>query len=187
MDNRVVVELTNDDMVKLYGYLRSLDAVPLKKRLYQFTAVTAIAVVIVVVTNLGSNSGMLFSIFLILGIIGALALLMLMPEIIHRLTAPFTKKALLKQSKDKLQIEGTRQYILKEKGIEVKTSYGDMLIGWNEIDSFKNTDEDIYFNTTGSKGAHIIPLKYFTSKKQARSFEGELAERFYRLNEASGT
>ena len=178
MEIRAAVELKNEDMFALYDYIRMSKTEPLSKRINQTILFTVAILTVSILVNIGDMSGFIKTFLLCMSIMAVIWGLTVIPEIFHKITLPNVKKSFMKKSPQELEIEGIRNYILKEDNIEVKTSYGNVEILWEDVISFQETDTYFFFATNGDKGSHVIPLKYFTSEQNKLDFINKFAEVF---------
>ncbi len=174
--NRVVIELTNKDMFALYNYIRLNGTIPLGKRLNQAIMLFLIMLLVSLMMNIGDMKSFLETMLICTLVIAVIFGLRVVPEIIHKFTIGHTEKSFMKKSAAELQIEGTRNYIIGDDGIEVKTSYGDLKIRWDEIAGFEESEDYLFFITSDDKGAHAIPFKFFPSKEKRDLFVNKFAE-----------
>ena len=182
MEIRAAIELTNEDMFALYNYVRMSEAEPFAKRINQTIFLVLIILVVSIIINIGDMASFIKTFLIAMSLMLIIWGLKLIPEIIHKLTLPGVKKSFMKKSPQELQIEGVRNYILKDEKIEIKTIYGNMEIPWEDMTGFQETDHHFFFTTNGNKGAHVIPLKYFTSEQNKLEFINKFAEIFTKKN-----
>jgi len=178
MEARVSIEVTNKDMFALYNYVRMSETEPIGRRINQIIFLTFIILAAAISMNLGDIGSFIKTFLIAMFILIIIFGLKILPEILHKLSLPNIEKSFMKKSVQDLQIEGVRNYILNESGIEVKTVYGDLNINWEDVISFQETDDYLFFATADNRGAHVIPLKYFTSEQKKSDFINKFSDTF---------
>lgn len=182
MEIRAAVKLTSEDMFALYDYIRVSQTEPPAKRINQTILISVAILLVSIIVNIGDMSGFLKTFFISMSIMILVWGLIVIPEFLHKLTLPNVKKSFMNKSPQELEIEGVRNYVLKEDRIEVNTNYGNADILWKDVIGFQETDDYFFFMADGDKGAHVIPLKYFTSEQKKLDFINKFAEVFTKKN-----
>ena len=170
MENKVVVELKNEDMVALYRYIVSLDTssvIENFKKLGIFVVLFFAILFLFNFNDLSKNSSMY--IYMVLFVL-AIALLNVLPVLFHKIMKGFNDKSIMNKTPKELQIEGTKQYILKKNCLEIQSIYGDLDIKPSELEDFRTDENYLYIKGIEGRGAHIVPLKFFVSEEQKENF-----------------
>ncbi len=175
MEQKVVVELKNEDMAALYRYIVSLETAPIKKRIYSISVFLVLCILTAVLFNVGNIENMKTSLFYAAIISGFIIVTYVFPGLLHKATEGFNEKLIMKQSPKELQIEGTKQYSVNKSGLFVGTVYGDLEISPEEIEDFRLDGKHIFIKCVKGKGAHVIPVKYFSSEEKREKFLDALA------------
>ena len=170
MENKVVVELKNEDMVALYRYIVKLDTSSIIENFKKIGLFVILFFVILFLFNfndLSKNPSMY--IYIVLFVL-AVALLNIFPVLFHNILSGFNDKSIMSKTPKELQIEGTKQYILKKNCLEIQSVYGDLEIKPSELEDFRTDDNYLYIKGIEGRGAHIVPLKFFVSDEQKNNF-----------------
>ena len=93
----------------------------------------------------------------------AVALLNVFPLLFHKIMRGFNDRSIMNKTPKELQIEGTKQYILKKNCLEIRSVYG-------ELEDFRTDDNYLYIKGIEGRGAHVVPLRFFLSDEQKENF-----------------
>ena len=144
MENKVVVELKNEDMSALYRYIVTLETSSIFdniKRMGFFILIFFAILFLFNFNDLSKNPSMY--IYIVLFVL-AVALLNVFPLLFHKIMGSFNDKSIMNKTPQELQIEGTKQYILKKNCLEIQSIYGDLEIKPSELEDFRTDENYLY-------------------------------------------
>lgn len=170
MENKVVVELKNEDMAALYRYIVNLDTSSVFENIKKMGLFVLIFFAILFLLNFNdlSKNPSLY-IYIVLFVL-AVALLNVFPLLFHKIMRGFNDRSIMNKTPKELQIEGTKQYILKKNCLEIRSVYGDLDIKPSELEDFRTDDNYLYIKGIEGRGAHVVPLRFFLSDEQKENF-----------------
>ena len=163
MENKVVVELKNEDMAALYRYIVNLDTSSVFENIKKMGLFVLIFFAILFLLNFNdlSKNPSLY-IYIVLFVL-AVALLNVFPLLFHKIMRGFNDRSIMNKTPKELQIEGTKQYILKKNCLEIRSVYGDVDIKPSELEDFRTDDNYLYIKGIEGRGAHVF---YQMSRKK---------------------
>ena len=172
---KVVVQLESRDMAALYRYIVSIENRLAYARLRFGAVVIVFFVLSMILFNLGNMEDLKNSLIYVAYGVVFVAIVAVLPLVYHRIMASVNERDIISKSPEELQIEGSKQYAVRGRKLEIGSVYGDLEIFGKDLEDFRPVGDYVFIKCVQGKGAHVIPVKFFASEEKRDEFLDALA------------